>query len=694
MQPCRRCTSRGVATECRFLCGRPVVRGYQEPSLNIDNPDVADDVNGSLDLMSQIERQQSNSSDTDGQNPVLDQSPSTSIPQTSRLIQDAKGKYMFIGDSANLSFLQSIRRVVNDSIGPCSFVEDPLRYQMVEASPEGQPSWLNASSRRPPPPLTLAEATYLIRRYMLATNCVFDLFDESDLLAHLGPWLENESEGAKGLSSTYYLIFAIGAQTCPEDKEELADAFFNYGRYLAAASFMEDPSISTVQSCAMITMYMLGASRRNAAFMYLGTAVRAAYALGLHRKDISALFTPTEFRTRERLWKAIRILDLFMSASLGRPPSTSETRDTRTSENYSASADLCAIFETILTEIYSKRMISTEALEKISEHHRQWTASFQQGLTVDGIQPTDVLDGGRWPNIGLLHIKEAYYWTIMLLTRPFLLEVVSLYISPAHLKPRDDVETCTSSCSAKVLVHACVDSAIRTIELLRILLDYDDVPKRLPFVVNSIFVSALVLGLAHFGDLYKTIPLDTSLNMAYRLLGHFPHDTLARRNMAIIGYLLRACDTYREKQKKLDMDRHGQLVGGVFGQVHQQQMAGTKAADSASNSFQISTTAASRPALNRTGNGLPPAIPQSHHRLVTPPFDMMFQDQIQDNRFALTRTESEQEGRRGMNDQFMVTTTVVEAVDELMLAMSPRTLWFDSYDENVPLFSTIDASTM
>jgi hypothetical protein len=73
--------------------------------------------------------------------------PSTSGLDT-RLLLDPRGRYMFIGDSANLSFLQVLRRVVGECIGSCSFVDDPMRSLMVEMSPEGQPSWMEASSQR------------------------------------------------------------------------------------------------------------------------------------------------------------------------------------------------------------------------------------------------------------------------------------------------------------------------------------------------------------------------------------------------------------------------------------------------------------------------------------------------------------------------------------------------------------------
>ncbi|OQV04693.1 Fungal specific transcription factor domain-containing protein [Cladophialophora immunda] len=607
----------------------------------------------------------------------------TSVLETSRLIQDTKGKYMFIGDSADLSLLQNICSLVGASIGPCAFVEDPFRYQMVESAPEGPATWLHARDHQHPAKPSFDEAVYLIRRYIMATNCVLDLFDESDLLDNVANWLDNHSDHTSVLSAIYYLVFAIGAQTCPEDKDALAKVYFDYGRYLTASYFMEDPSIPTVQAYAMITMYLLGASRRNAAFMYLGTAVRAAYALGLHRSDIAGLFTPAEIKTRERVWKVMRILDLFMGASLGRPPSTEETRNTELDENYSPSVDLCAIFEKILTDIYAKRMISTDTVQKISQHHRRWTAHFQTGLDTDRIKDEEFLEG-RLPNIGLIHVQEAYYWTIILLTRPFFVEYVSSRIALKSQNCGDGERSPDPLRSShRIQVHACVNSAISTVNMLRKLLGFDGIPKRLPFVVNSIFVSGLVLGLSYFGDLYKTYPLDDSLGTALKLLALFSQDAVAKRNLAILESLLDACRIYVQKEAKENMAIHSQLVSGMFGQIHTE--------DDKEDSGTTNTPEGDQSSVGNIEDQLRrPAV-----------FNRMEPHDATDQGLTSVSTVGSS-GSVGLNtlDRPEINNLNLEAMaapptfqDDISMLppMSPRTLWFGSYEDNVPLFSMIDA---
>ncbi|PGH16789.1 hypothetical protein AJ80_05104 [Polytolypa hystricis UAMH7299] len=645
-QPCRRCIARRVHDECRFSQRRG----------SLTSPPAAQDSNnnknngGGTSVQTISPPAQRN---CDGCPRLIPLSPAPSILEGSRLIQDTKGKYMFIGDAANLSFLQTIRRVINDSLGSCPFVDDPLRNFMVEASPVGRPNWIHAIATDRPPKPDLNEAKYLIRWFMVATGCVMEIFDEEDLCTHLSEWLESPAEEANEISSIY----------C------------SYGRYLTASGLMEDPSIALVQSSALITMYLLGASRRNTAFMYLGLAVRAAYTLGLHQQDVAALFGPEEYATRERLWKAIRVLDLFMSASLGRPPSTCETRDTTAKPNYSASNDLCAIFETILTDFYAKRMISTELLEQTSERHRRWAGRLLEGLVADNIQP------------------EAYYWTIILLARPFLVERISSHISLTRRRSQSEAEIdrTPSSPSDTILVHACIDSAIRTIDLLQGLLHTDQLPKRLPFIVNSVFVSALVLGLALFGDFDQVFPLEKRLKVAQKLLTIFStHDALAKRYCTIVEDLQNACEAYFERRTQYKLEAQGRLVGGIFGSLHNDVNSSPKVSDSMESSAQMehrnSSSSSSADTTQQTPDDSEPPqrrLDGSHQAVNARP--VAFGDRPWENSIH------EKKHTEGSVDPAQRISTDLDIIlDGALPPMSPRMLMFDSFAESIPLFPTVD----
>lgn len=472
------------------------------------------------------------------------------FPQLPALAQDERGTYMYIGDAATLSFLHSARRIVH-SVLAYDFVDDSLQKNKVHQR-DFNDGPVGPSPAKPTP----QDADYLIHWFNLATNCLLNLIDQQELTRGLNDWCQCPQDPDSGSSAMYYLVLALGAQSCPEDRDETAERYFNHGRYITLTTFMEDPTIITIQCHVLITMYLLAGSRRNSAFMYLGTAVRAAYALGLHKEDVSTLYSPSEYCTRERLWRAIRILDLFTSASLGRPPSTTETRDTTAQDNYSASNDLCFIFETILTQIYAKRTVTKEALAWITHLHRGWTSRFPEGLKTDGIPDSESLetDRGRVPNLGLIQLKEAYYWTVMLLTQPVLIDKFS------HTAPTS---------ASNILATACIDSAIRTSTLLTTLSNPTlHIPKRLPLITNSAFLSALVLGLAIFADMDKTLPLHDSLQNARCVLARFaPHDAATKNHLAIVDSFRDACHRYVEFRARRELNHQGRLLAGVFGSL-------------------------------------------------------------------------------------------------------------------------------
>lgn len=96
------------------------------------------------------------------------------------------------------------------------------------------------------------------------------------------------------------LMIAIGAQCCMTEPYivKAERCFFARGQRLAFAGMLEDPNLDVVRAFLLMSFYMLGAARRNAAFMYLGVATQAAVALGLHSIDSYSSVTAEEHQKR------------------------------------------------------------------------------------------------------------------------------------------------------------------------------------------------------------------------------------------------------------------------------------------------------------------------------------------------------------------------------------------------------------
>lgn len=503
------------------------------------------------------------------------------VPKLARLLRDGHGKFIFVGDSSNLAFLQNIRRLARTTIGECSLTSDPMRHAMIEAIPQDvhSPRTSGAVIARP----TQAEAEDYVNHYMLAASGAIDLFDKSDIVQHLSTWTEDNGSTNNATDSIFYLVVAIGARNKVVDKDDLAEAYFCRGRELAISSFMDDPSVLTVQSYVLIAFYLLTACRRNGAFMLLGIAVRAAYALGLHRSDISALFESRERRTRERVWKSLRVLDLFLSASLGRPPATSEVdggnvswegknrvyEDVRMSGSAMSSSALlriCFIFERILNEVYCRREVDVQLVNSISAQYRDWDMALDAGFDIDG------LAAGKDTNsfqqvIGLAHLKCSYYWSIILLTRPFLIFDVSAKTSSNDSENNRGTAK-QNNADTTTLSEACIDASLRSIEVASDIIHTPSCPKR-PFIItNALFVSALIVGLAMFGDYDKSFPLMSSLEQAKVVLGKLAkHDPSGRRYFMITTYLQQAALEHIRRRDERQNQRRRKGIESIFGDL-------------------------------------------------------------------------------------------------------------------------------
>jgi hypothetical protein len=103
---------------------------------------------------------------------------------------------------------------------------------------------------------------------------------------------------------------------------ELNDANISVWHYRRCQRLLDDeldrPTAFTVQAQTLMAIYLHSTSRISAAYTVLGTAVRIAYSLGLHR-DPPASLGITKAELRRRIWWSLYILDSKLSLELGRP---------------------------------------------------------------------------------------------------------------------------------------------------------------------------------------------------------------------------------------------------------------------------------------------------------------------------------------------------------------------------------------
>lgn len=383
----------------------------------------------------------------------------TEVQREARLLCDAHGKLTFIGDCAPLSFFQSVRRLVTNRVGQNAFAPQTSRFSVLENAPARQTKRSLRDSRVPQ--VGPADVTPAVATYLSTTASLVDLFDSSKLLDDLIIWANLAQKPDNVTTIIHFLVLAIGLQA---DNDALSQQYFEYARDLAYTDLSDSLGVETVQAFILVTVYMLCSCQINGAFLFFGIAARAAYSIGLHRTEVNARFGQEIHRQRDRLWKSLRVLDLFLSSSMGRPPSTSDVDCTvayravdadgnEVFDLLNASVQILVILESIILEIYSRKKISMRLTEGISLQLREWSGRWL-GPLKDMIAQSASRNEAQVT--GACQVLSSYYYAVMLVSRPFLM--YELFQRLTDGSSASSSKPALTSGRSK-LADACIDAA-------------------------------------------------------------------------------------------------------------------------------------------------------------------------------------------------------------------------------------------
>lgn len=408
------------------------------------------------------------------------------VPREARLLCDAQGKLIFIGDCAPLSFFQTVRQLVTSRVDQNAFAPQTSRYSVLENA-ISRSAFISGGVATPPEIKATDNIPGAVSTYLCVTSGMVDLFiSESRLVEDISIWASQPSHGIDDVSSAVnYLVLAIGIQ---KSDEESAQLYFEYARDQALANLNGNLSVDTVQVFVLITLYMLCACQINGAFLFFGIAVRAAYSIGVHRTEVNSRFGPETHRQRDRLWKSLRIVDLFLSTSMGRPPSTSDVDCTvcyrqvdddghEVFDVLNASVQIFLILEGIVLEVYSRRKISLQLTEGISRQLRDFSARWLHQLKI--VVSSTGEDNSAEVN-GACQVLASYYYAVMLVSRPFLMYELYRRLSPEQPAVYGRAGLMTGKSK---LADACIDAASLMVDQILDLIDKGIVTGRRPILV-------------------------------------------------------------------------------------------------------------------------------------------------------------------------------------------------------------------
>ncbi|KAL7939006.1 fungal-specific transcription factor domain-containing protein [Trichoderma chlorosporum] len=479
-----------------------------------------------------------------------------------RMLQDHMKRLLYIGDSSTLSYLQLIRMIVFNTTGPSAFTEDSSRHDILE------PVTVTSSSSMIPYMLPNRDVSnFLVQSYFVNTNALIDIFDRATFYQYLDACYSTPLEVNSSTLCLVYLTLAIGfvlATPAPNSPEELMMKSFPEGpgeraeTLFRAAKCLSDPlnvaehaDLWIIQAWTLMAFYMLVVSKRNAAYAYCGMAVRSAYSLGLHRIRETMVKFKDE-AVRRNMWRSLFVLDRFLATALGRPAAiyeedcSSDSLDspagllfdaapqevTRTI-NLDASVRIFKSIGTTLKKVYSERKISTKLAEDIVDDCQLWAFHGHPSLAAqDLIQGKAPLETG----IPILHVQLMHYHSILLLSRPFFIDLlvktrprISSDVKPFH-------RTFTRS---EKFSQACVAASTHSVTLIQAAFEAKYLPRRNPFILYFLFAAALIILSNEFAGFYENEHYAESMKSTIKILEYCAvEDVQAQRMLYILKSFL------------------------------------------------------------------------------------------------------------------------------------------------------------
>ncbi|KAJ9663215.1 hypothetical protein H2198_000976 [Neophaeococcomyces mojaviensis] len=501
-----------------------------------------------------------NDDTTDLQSDCEPQQEPASSPEVtqSRLILNNKGENLYIGEIASLSFLQFLRRTLRYQMGASTFTEAKSRNLMLEV--ENVDHSLSTT-----PELDSADIDAITDCFRDATSGILNLFTLDELESHANDYATVNND----YHPERLLAIAIGLQ-CRDKPWDLSHATrcFSEAQRQAFDDMLCNPSISMVKTFLLMSFYMLGACRRNAAFMYLGVAAKAACALGLHSNDYYQNLHIDQRHLRENVWKSLFVLDTIVSAVLGRPSSLPEQtpRDFRAASSdpdherlaLDASYEACIHLRSLIQQSPSNNATRIMHIESFLGRLRSWS----QGLHSDLRQfMSDAAN--RRTLIGNTHVACIYYFTVMLATRPFL---ISHLISRMQ-EPRNIVIMPSEADREKIsrLAETCLDAAVDLSQLCYTVLQQGGFLGNMRLIKAFIFAAGLLIGFHLFAKDNIDAEVQAAFDHAQAVLRHLSYQSpQAKHYHEILQDFAEAIIRHQQRKLKRKRRATSQYLDHIF----------------------------------------------------------------------------------------------------------------------------------
>ena len=267
----------------------------------------------------------------------------------------------------------------------------------------------------------------------------------------------------------------------------------------------EDSELESVQVCVLLGSFYLYTGRPNLGFVVLGSGIRCAFAMGLHRESSWPSLTPELQEERRHVWWALFVFDRFASIVYGHPcgirdgefevaepKDSDDTGGQRPPSNVSepvtaltyvkCKIELYRISSPIMTELYTQKLSHQQAsriIHDVDKRLLEWQASLPNELRLDIAQASKEPPAAALQETLMLQalaLQVAYDNILILLHRPLLHKTkpsdgVDQFRTPSPLPfAGQEVPTTTAPSACWTMLHTandistqrCLESALRS----------------------------------------------------------------------------------------------------------------------------------------------------------------------------------------------------------------------------------------
>ncbi|KAF2019448.1 Zn(II)2Cys6 transcription factor [Aaosphaeria arxii CBS 175.79] len=437
--------------------------------------------------------------------------PLTSTP--SKFLSSSSGRPFYLGTSSNWSFHGRVLSLVHEYVysAPLSGADllfDGLAYDLPYDAPIILPE--GAAPIIP----GIDYAIYLINAVKFHCAQLVHLFDEDEFMTNLHNFYSDPdtSTAKQSLWYIHFLLIMAFGKTFVQNKNSAsrrsgppgADFFARALQLLPDNNRLcrqEPAQVAEILCCE--ALYLQALDSRNAAHMTIGQAMRVAQGNGMHT-DMPTQYLGEQYVQRcRKIWWTIYVLDRQMSSLMGLPLAIKDEDISCQLPIYPGSPHrtaalnmqikLARILATIYTTIYGREgklrrkfVVSMKAvLDDIASSAEELRHSFP-------LQPDERFGGiSRMP--AQLHL--LYYQSIIIATRPLLF----CCLKKRFEAPRE-ADSLVGSNKIRHLLHLAVESALKILTMLGSLMDQGLLETFLPWDLDSLSVSTMVLIVTWFVD--------------------------------------------------------------------------------------------------------------------------------------------------------------------------------------------------